>query len=521
MDEQVTIKQLWDRMDADKSDLVARCEKYANWTIRGICPPDDDGDQHRAPSYVLIGPRLVNNLSNKILTVMFPYDRPFFSVNLSSSMKQRIRQEAGDEALSAISGQARTEARFVEDMAMDKLNIVEYRPVGVQTAQHLIVTGNSLIRRMPDGKRVLYGIKDFGVIRSISGKVLKVVVRDYLSQEELTPNMKALLAEKQPNKVQVGTNTHDLGLELLTCWVLQGNRYVQQQELEGVDLGHRQGFSFRDVPFIVLTWSLNRGDNYGRGLVEEHEALFHNLNVTTEAMIDIFNLIADVRFLVRPGTITASSLKQLNESRRGAFIPGTEGDVTPIELQKAKDLQILAQAGERMERELSYAFLMGAGTVRNAERVTALEVQMSALELEQAFGGLYSRLALEWQQREAEYLIGQLKIANIGKEQMFDAKVSTGLETLSREGELQKFREAMVDLQMFNTVPEDMRQDLNPRKVATFLFGQRGVRYEDFMYTTAEKEQLQAKQDAILQQQQAAETGGKVIEGASKEMFKQ
>lgn len=517
-----SIKLMWERMQGDKSDLVTRCEKYSRWTIRGICPEDSTEDQARVPSYVLVGPRLINNLSNKIVEIMFPYTRPFFSVRLSSGMRQKIREEVGDEELAAISSEARKEARFLEDFAMEKLNLVAYRPIAVAAAQHIIVTGNALVRRLPNGKRVVYGIKDFGVIRSMDGDELEVVVRDYLVEEELTDVQRELVSKTKTETYNApasttGARPKSMGLELLTRWTYKEGRVIQTQELEGIELPNRMGFAKRDKPFIVLTWALNRGDNYARGLVEEHENVFHNLDVTTEAIIDIFNLMADIKFLVRPGSVTAGSLKELNSRRRGAYIPGQEGDITAIELQKARDLQVLTAAGERMERELGFVFLLGSGTVRDAERVTALEVQIGALELEQAFGGLYSRLALTWQQQEAEYLIGQLKIPNIGKQQMFDVRVTTGLETLSREGELARFREALADLQMFNTVPEDMRMDINPRKVSEFLFGQRGVRFEEFLYTQEEKDAIsQANQQALVQEQALA-TEGAMVEGSMRQ----
>ena len=96
------LHQIWTAMDGEKGDLVKRCEQYARWTIRGVFPEEYQEGQELMASYVIIGPRLVNNLGNKVVEAMFPHTRPFFSVNLNMEVQKKIRQEAGDEALAQI-----------------------------------------------------------------------------------------------------------------------------------------------------------------------------------------------------------------------------------------------------------------------------------------------------------------------------------------------------------------------------------------------------------------------------------
>lgn len=501
-------------MDAEKSDLVTRCEQYARWTIRGICPEEFQEGQSLMSSYVIIGPRLVNNLSNKVVEAMFPHTRPFFSVNMSMEVQNKIRTEAGDEALAQIASDARKEARWVEDYAMSKMNLVKYRPVAVEVAQHLIVTGNALIRRMPNGRRVVYGVRDFGIRRDITGEGRECVVRDHVTYDELPQEVAKAIKEDRAAlaKSAVGNASpiHKADkLWLYTRFWREGNRWISEQECEGYHIENsRTGYSMRDVPIIALTWSLPRGYNYGRGLVEEHEVVFHNLDKTGEALFDIFQISADIKFVVNPASLL--DVVELNTSRRGSYHQGMPDDVGSLSNDAAKELNVLAAAVERMERELSLVFLMGTGAVRDAERVTAYEVQLNALELETAFGGLYSRLALDWQQTEAEYLVGQLKIPSLDKKELFDITITTGMENLSREGALQNFRAAIMDLQLLEGVPEDIRQGINPIKVAAFLFGQRGVKFEEFMFTQAEMQERQAQAQQEQTDLMAADAASKV-----------
>ena len=514
MNKNNTIQTIWTAMDGEKGDLVLRCEQYARWTIRGICPEEFVEGQELMHSYVVIGPRLVNNLSNKVVEAMFPHTRPFFSVNMSMEVQKKIRQEAGEEALAQIASDARKEARWVEDYAMSKMNLVKYRPIAVEVAQHLIVTGNALKRRMPNGRNVVYGVRDFGIRRDITGEPRECVVRDQVMFDELPDLVKEAIKAERPAtaKPSVGSTapTHKADkLWLYTRFWKEGNRWISEQECEGYLIQNsRMGYSMRDVPITALTWSLPRGYNYGRGLVEEHAVVFHNLDKTGEALFDIFQISADIKFVVNPASLL--DVVALNNSRRGSFHSGMPEDVGALSNDKAKELNVLAAAVERMERELSLVFLMGTGAVRDAERVTAYEVQLNALELETAFGGLYSRLALDWQQAEAEYLVGQLKIPSLDKKELFDITITTGMENLSREGALQNFRAAIMDLQLLEGVPEDIRQGINPLKVAAFLFGQRGVKFEEFMFSQAEIQANQQANQKAEQDMMAAEAASKV-----------
>ena len=505
------VANIWEAMGAEKGDLETRCEQYARWTLPGICPVEGSEKTENLDSYVIPGPRFTNNLSNKIVEAMFPHTRPFFNVNLSMELQKKIRTEAGEEALATIKHESRKESRFVEDYAMSKLDLVRYRPIAVLVAQHLIVTGNVLIRRLPDGTRVEYGIKDFGIRRKINGDPMEIVLRDAISLDELPDDVQEQIQKKAPqvkDKTVGSTNqTTPKPYELFTRFWLDGKRWLQTQECEGVEVGQKQGYSLRDFPCIPLTWSLSRGENYARGLVEEHSKLFHNLDVTGEALFDIFQISADIKWVVSPASLL--DIVELNNSKRGSYHMGMPDDIQALSNDKVKELAVLLNSVERMERELSMVFLVGSGTIRDAERVTAQEVQLNALELETAFGGLYSRLALDWQKREADYLVGTLKIPSLNKTDMFSITITTGMETLSREGHLQNFRHAISDLQLLEGVPEDIRGVINPLKVASFVFMQRGVDINEFMFTEQELEQRRQQQEQREQQQQNHEVAAR------------
>jgi len=511
------ISQRWAQMALDKGDLITRCEQYARWTVPGIMPEDGVGaDSSLLRSYVIVGPRLINNLSNKIVEVMFPQSRPFFSVTLSADVAKEIRQTAGEDELAAMADQTRREARWLEEYAVSKMRLVEYRPTAVDVAQQLIVCGNVLMRRLPNNRRIAYNIRDYCVRRNLDGSVKEVVLKDSVMPADLSPYVLEQIKAEKPSLIPED-ETQQKPMTLYTHYTRASSKMWQEkQEIEDCEITGVTKYTDVKFPCIALAWSLRRGEHYGRGLVEEHRVVFHNLDRTGEALFDMYEIAAEIKFLVKPGSLV--DVTNLNRTRRGSYHSGQEGDVTAIQVNKYQDLQVVEGAVARMERELSYAFLSGAGTTREAERVTAMEIQYQALELETAFGGLYSRLALEWQQKEAEYLLATIgNEIKVGGKSAFDVQVTTGLESLSREGELANFRASVSDLALLNEVPEDIRTAINPQKVASFLFGQRGVKFSEFLYTADEMAAMQQQRQEQAQQEQQAGVQAEAAKVAMKE----
>jgi len=387
--------------------------------------------------------------------------------------------------------QIRDATAKLEKVAMRHLKLTAYRPIAIMACKHLIVTGNALLRRMPTGERVLYPVNRYGVRRDILGKEIEVILADkkmFSTFDQKTQD--SILA------VHGATKPEDI-IELLTHYKKDGKRWAIKQEAEGVQVGETLHQNAKDYDLLILDWTLHPGEHYGRGLVEEHASTFHNIDVTNEAIVDLMAIIADIKFFVRPGSPLSHDLAALNAAPRGTYWPGNADDISIPEMRARGDLSTMIEVVSRWENELSQAFLKS--TVRDAERVTAQEIRMVANELESAFGGLYSQLAMDWQQKEADFAISQVDLAKeIGAlGEMFEVVVTTGLESLSREGQIDNLRLAIGDLQMMEAVPEDLRGSINPLRFAKFVFTNRSVDLKAFLNTP---EEMQANQEAAMQQ---------------------
>ena len=485
------IDAIWAAMETEKGDLIDRVEEYSRWTVAAIMPPDGGEGVEQVKGNVHSGARLVNHLANKIVNVLFPISRPFFTVAMTPEAQLKLEQELGEDEAGKMQESIRDATSKLEKVAMRKLSLTEYRPTAILASKHLIVAGNALLRRMSDDKRVLYPVNRYGVRRNILGQEIEVILADKKMFSTFSTEMQELILAVHP-----AAKPED-DVELLTHYKKDNKRWTINQEADGVNLNNEYHQNEADYDLLILDWSLHPGENYGRGLVEDHAATFHSVDVSQEAIVDLMAIIADIKFFVRPGSPLSHDLAALNSAPRGTYWPGNADDISVPEMRARNDLSTMIEVVGRWEGELSQAFLMS--NVRNAERVTAEEIRMQANELESSFGGLYSQLAQSWQQKEAEFAISKVdfakEIGSIGD--MFEVVVTTGLESLSREGQIDNLRLAIGDLQMMEAVPEDIRGAMNSLRFAKFVFTNRSVDLKAFLNT---QEEMQANQEAAMQQ---------------------
>ena len=272
------ISNMWADMDKDKGDLIERSEAYARWTVPAIMPPQGMEGQEQVKGNVPTGARLVNHLANRIVEVLYPISRPFFTVALTPEAKLEIEQELGEEKSGQMQEVVRDATSRLEEVAIRKLKLTEYRPVAILAAKHLIVTGNVLLRRMPSGERVVYPVNRFGVRRDILGKEHEVVLSEKKRFSTFDEAIKESIREVHP------TVKDEDDMELFTLYEKDGKRWKITQEADGVPLDTESYLNEADYDLLVLDWSLHPGEHYGRGLVEDYASTFHNIDVCTEAL---------------------------------------------------------------------------------------------------------------------------------------------------------------------------------------------------------------------------------------------
>lgn len=515
-----TLEQRWTFLDAKKSTLLSRCETYARWTIASLFPPANSLNTEGAEllgTNDSIGARCVNHLSNKVVTTLFRPQGAFFRLHLPRKVIKEVALAAGmdDKAeVAAAVEKIEEELADTEAEATDHQDMVEYRPNATNAAQLLIATGNALVYHPKEGPVHVYSVRDYCVVRDLSGTVIEILTREQKAFETFSDKVQdQLRTVKKDHHYEDNSN---VTIYTSICFK-DGKFYVTQEADCGVKLDIGEVFYPRKtLPWVVLTWKLARGEDYGRGLVEEYAGTFHSLEVYHQSLINIAGIMGDIKFLVNPASLV--DVQRLNNSPPGSYHSGREGDVAAIETKKQQDAQFILGMIERQEKNLAQAFLLNSSMTRDAERVTAEEIRMVANELETSNGGVYSRLALQWQVPTAHILLDQIGFT--GAQYKIEPKIITGMDSLSRQGEMDNLRQFISDLTLLEAVPEDIRAGIDPLKFMAHVGTARQVDYSKFLYTRAEMQQRQQAEQNALAQQEAMKANGTVAAAAGVEAVK-
>ena len=519
-----TLEQRWGQLHAKKATVIAHAEQYARWTLPYLFPSNTkttEGAMFRGTNDS-IGARCVNHLSNKVVTTLFRPQGSFFRLHLPKKQIKAIVELSGlddEKEIAAAMAGVEQELAQIEQDATDKQNMVEYRPNATNAAKLLIITGNALIYH-PDGKPVqVFNLHDYCVVRDLSGTVIEIMTREEKAFETFHPDVQTQI--KAHRKITGDAAYEDsANITVYTQIRLEDDgKFHVKQEAVNVALDTDGVFYPADtLPWVVLAWNLSRGEDYGRGLVEEYAGTFHSLEVYHQSLINLAGIMGDIKFLVNPASLV--DVEALNNSKAGSYHSGREGDVTAIQTNKQNDAQFILSMIERNERNLAQAFLLNSAMTRDAERVTAEEIRMLANELETSNGGVYSRLALQWQVPTANILLDQIDFD--GSQFGIRPNIITGMDSLSRQGEMDMLRLFISDLAMLEAVPEDIRAGIDPLKFMAFCGTARQIDYNKFLMTEAQLQQKQQQQQAMIAQQErmkaegvvAAEAGKAAVQGA-------
>ena len=488
------IHQRWSKMDSNKQSLNYRCELYAGWTLPYVFPPLHLKNDEMQNTFDSLGARAVNSLANKIVMTLFNPFGSFFRLKLTSAMRRELEAAADKRAQKDL--QVLLDSKFMqaEQDGMDSLERISYRTAAVDATKKLIVTGNALIYHPPGGKGMAqaYGLRDYCVSRDLDGTMVELITRDRKAFETFAPEVQ--------EQIQKGGQHFVPGMHqevtVYTYITLEADgKYHVVQSTDQVRLDVHETYPKRLLPWVCLTWNLSRGDDYGRGLVEDYAGSFNALEILSESLTTGGAIAADIKVLIDPASVITP--EEWVSRENGGVLLGKKDDVTYSSLDKQNDFAFVQGMIERLERQISQGFLLQQGTTRDAERVTAVEIRRDAQELEMSMGGIYSRLAEEWQRPLARIILDYIEF-NIGTEKAIEPVIVTGLDSLARVGKLDNIQMWMGDLAMLNEVPERFQARIHPGKFMQVTATARQVDYLEFSMT---EEEVLAEQQAMQQQQ--------------------
>jgi hypothetical protein len=504
-----TAKERFTTLNGKRDQVLQRGRDCADLTIPALMPPEgSDENTNLSTPYQSLGSRGVNNLASKLRLALFPPGNPFF------------RFQIDNETLAIIAGEDPEVAEQIEgimqDLENDALDELEQGSDAVilhAAIKQLIVVGNVLLHMPKDEDSRVFRLQNYVVVRDAAGNWFEIVAQEKVSKYTLPTDALSVIKDVKAGKED------DEEVTIYTHITKDGDKAEWYQEIDESVVPNSEGRSdYDNCPYIPLRWAALENENYGRGHCEEYLGDLRSLEDLSKDIVAFSAAAAKVLFLDRPNSTT--DLEALQEAESGEFVEGNIEDIGVLQLNKFHDFQVVKAQIDDLSLRISHAFLLTAGTVRDAERVTAEEIRMQAQELEDVLGGVYTVLAAELQQKVVRRLIERLKAK--GRFPTLPSGtvkpiIVTGFEALGRGHELNKLRAYFSDgIAIYG---EGFMQEFDAGAVADKLASHHNVDVST-MRKTPEQKAAEAgqQQQANMIDNVAGPVAGAVASGVANQM---
>lgn len=489
----------WTGFDSKRKQHLERCRDCAELTIPSMLPRESVTEEDTQPTpHQALGARAVNNLAAKLLMALFPPNTSFFRLGIDEMTAERMKEEMGDKTFKT---KIEKELRKYERMVVRNFETLALRTKMFKAIRLLVATGNALIEQLDSGKLKVYRLDKYIVRRSPDGMVREIIIRELITPDDVPATIQA----EANTKISTADGTERKDVELFTqvLWSTTDDRYNIKQEILGVEVVDSKANYPKDkLPFLVQAWTLNDGENYGRGHVEEHLGDMVSYDSLSQSILEGAAAAAFLIFLKKPNATT--NIMDLRKARNGQFIEGNEEDVGVLRVEKHADFSFASQTAQELETRLARAFLLQESIQREAERVTAEEIRYMAQQLEDTLGGVYSVLGVELQKPMARLLMDNMKkrkkLPPLPEE--IDVTITTGFEALGRGHDLSKlreFRDEVVQMGQATKSPEVVNLYIGMSDYFMRVANALGLDTDGLVPTKEEVDALKAK-NAQMQQ---------------------
>ena len=483
----MTAKERYDYLVSDRSQFLNEAEEATKLTLPYLIRGHEDqskGMKQLKTPWQSVGAKGVVALASKLSLSLVPPQTSFFKLQVDESQLGDVPPELKSELDLSFSK--------VERTILDSIAASDDRVVIHQALQHLVVGGNALIFMGKEGLK-LFPLNRFVLERDGNGNVIEIITRErinkkliykYLPPEEEMP----LVSEDTPENKECDIYTHVKR---------DNNRFIWHQEVEGQIIKESESKAPVDsTPWIPLRFNTVDGEAYGRGRVGQFIGDLKSLEALSQALVEGSAAAAKVVFVVSPSSTTKP--QTLATAGNGAIVQGRPDDIGVVQVGKTADFQTAYQLMATLEKRLNEAFLILS--VRDSERTTAQEVQMTQLELEQQLGGLFGLLTVEflvpYLNRKLSVFQKTGEIPRIPKG-MVKPIIVAGINALGRGQDVQALGQFLQTIAQ-TMGPEAIAQYINPDELIKRLAAAQGI---DVLNLVKSMQEIQGEQQQAMQQQ--------------------
>jgi len=488
----MSAKERYDYLSSDRSQFLSEAEDATKLTLPYLIRGHEEhsrGMKQLNTPWQSVGAKGVVALASKLSLSLVPPQTSFFKLQLDES-------QLGEEFPPEVKSELDLSFAKIERTILDAIAASDDRVVIHQALQHLVVGGNALIFMGKAGLK-LFPLNRYVIERDGNGKVIEIVTRERINKKLIENLLPKEDQKDEYDSVVDDTKTDKEECDIYTHVTRDNNRFLWHQEVYGKIIpGSISKAPVDTTPWLPLRFNTVDGEAYGRGRVGQFIGDLKSLEALSQALVEGSAAAAKVVFTVSPSSTTKPAT--LAKAGNGAIVQGRPDDIGVIQVGKTADFQTAYQLMATLEGRLNEAFLILS--VRDSERTTAQEVQMTQMELEQQLGGLFGLLTVEFL---VPYLNRKLsvfqKTGEIPKipKGMVKPIIVAGINALGRGQDVQALGSFLTTIAQ-TMGPEAIAQYINPDEVIKRLAAAQGI---DVLNLVKSMQEIQQEKQQAMQQQ--------------------
>ena len=502
-------KARYDAMGPDRWQFLQRARANAMLTIPSLMPLEGhDSKSHLIEPYQGLGSLGVTSLTSRLALALLPAGRPHLRMDVSNKIMFEMEGEIDPEVTRQLSK--------AEKLIQMKVEAVNWRATTLASVAQLIVSGSVIEHMLPDGSIRLFRLDQFVWRRDHRGRVVECVIRECFDKDALpkdVPVPEGLMVQND------STGTMKTKQVELYTHIMYDNSdsekptyKVRREASTGAQVGDVQEYPEGECPYFFLRWASMPGEDYGRSKCEEVIADLRSLDGLEKSSLEIGALGAKNFVMIRPSATAAGLKNRIARIDNGDVVMGDPDSVDLKQFVSPGGFQIVDAQINRIAERVGRAFLLSAPGQRNAERVTATEIERDIQELESTLGGTFSVLSLEMLEARTKLLMVYMQRNKEFPEtdkDTFNVTILTGLEALSRERDVQRGVQFANILQMFGEQGIDATKlDVVLNKIAVGLGFADAIRSADEIAQRQQQREQQAMVQQAIPNAVKAATGG-------------
>lgn len=460
-----------------------------------------------------LGAMGTTNLSAKVKQALFsPGTRSFFKVSFNQYEIQKELAELGEDA-DQVKQDMDSNIMLYEEEASKPLKTPENHIVLSEAIDNALVAGNVVVEVKEDMSLCLYQLPYYVVERDRAGNLYTLILRESYNRETLPPAVKEFLMAQGVDLSGVAPYNEDIPIYTGCIWNCETEKFDCCQECRGYTIPDTSlSYTKDDFPYIVVRAVSRSGEPYGRGVIETR--LYNDLTVydsLSYGLTEFAGLAVKCIPLLRPGSVLAQNQDKLLNAENGQPVLGRPDDLSFAQIDKLSDMSIVLQQMQTLETRINETCLRVQGSIRQAERVTTVEVQAVIKELETSWSALFASMSASLAAPLAKIVVKRMEKAKklpalSDTPALSDPEVFTGLEALGRGQDYQATIQWLQNLAELNILHE-----VNLTEAAKALATSLGLRFQPLMKTDEQKqEEAQMAQQARTEDIEAQAAGAAV-----------